>query len=36
VVTLEIVAAELVDDDHHDKLGVGVVGGGEAGRCGQD
>src|SRR5580658_1308016 len=31
VVAFEIVAAKLVDDNHHDQLGMGVVGGGEAG-----
>ena len=30
-VALEIIAAELVDDDHHDQLGMPVVSGGEAG-----
>ena len=35
-VALQIVAAKLVDDDHHDQLGMGVVGGGESGRDGSE
>ena len=33
-VALQIVAAELIDDDHDDQLGMGVVGRGEGGRNG--
>jgi LmbE family N-acetylglucosaminyl deacetylase len=33
-VALQIVAAKLVDHDHHDQLGMGVVGGGKTGREG--
>src|SRR5580700_8346922 len=30
VIALQIVTAKLVDDNHHDELGMGVVSGGEA------